>query len=307
MSRVYLENFIVGASSNPTRKQLEVRNMNESTILKISDVLASKICKYAAKKYESLDFGSIEKSKGDLSKVTELETVIKILDVVQLQNKNESVLADIMLIKNTIDNIRHYKKEFMEGFDEGIGLLKMIYSCAVKGIIEYTTWICISAFDINSINNEISAQTNARKQNEYFRAIRKSLEDTNSSIERGDLDKIVKELQKNKVPQQEEVVMSSLIIGISVAIGFILAIRLAIVAFYSLKMKLKDFLEIQIALLDANINSGNIDDKVKAKQKKILENLVKLKSKLEHETNKVNPEKETKKEDQDIETKDIDF
>lgn len=307
MSRVYLENFIVGASSNPTRKQLEVRSMNESVILKISDTLASKIYKYAAKKYESLDFGSIEKSKGDIDKVTELETVRNILDVIVSQNKNESVLADVALIRDTLTNISYYKREFMEGFNEGTGLLKMIYSCTLKSVIEYTTWICISAFDINSINSEVTASTNARKQNEYFKAIRKSLEDTNTSINRGDLDKIIKELHKDKIPQQDEMVVSSLIIGISVAIGFILAIRLAIIAFYNLKMKLRDFLEIQIALLDANINSGNLDDKVKAKQKKILENLTKLKLKLEHETNKVNPEKETKKEDQDIETKDIDF
>ena len=69
--RVIIEDFLIECNY-PSAK---VFQLEESVLLSISDKVATKLYQLAAKKYEDIDFGGLENSKGNIDNWKEYETL----------------------------------------------------------------------------------------------------------------------------------------------------------------------------------------------------------------------------------------
>lgn len=288
--RVIIEDFLIECNY-PSAK---VFQLEESVLLSISDKVATKLYQLAAKKYEDIDFGGLENSKGNIDNWKEYETLKNTLDL--LNTKANGSNKDINLAREALENVYIYRIPFEGAYKENIGSIKMIYTLMVRAIVEYSTYLVTSTMNIE--NGKLEYTPNKGRKNRYIESIETSIRRFNDMCKEGELDKMYSSLSKNK----SNIIMATIgFVGVALAMVFI--IRLLIAAFWSIRASISKFLEVQILLIEAHENeiSGEDAEKIKAKQKAVKEKLQKLKNAIDGETNKVNPDDTINKENKETE------
>lgn len=126
--------------------------LNEDVQIGVTNKILSEILKMTIGKYNKINFYDIEKSKGDITKISFYnnlkECVKSLLDI----NNSTNAIPDIATIAKAIDNVialtPNFKKCFMKDNKTGI----MIYNCIIYSIMEATSYLIASA--IQMTNND---------------------------------------------------------------------------------------------------------------------------------------------------------
>ena len=110
------------------------------TILEADDsqvvaALAKALYDKVAAKVDKIDFGTIPKSRGDITKVDGYDNTVECLNIMRrlvLEYKENTKIVDTVI--TAIDNIRNSKTMFIKGFSLNVELATMLYILLVLSI-----------------------------------------------------------------------------------------------------------------------------------------------------------------------------
>lgn len=289
-----------------TRKILV--NIDEADQNMVLNTLTSKLYDNIVNKVDSIDYGNIPETKGD---ITKLENYEKLADCIILM---EELLVEfkqdqtpVKIIHEALNNIIERKDIFTRAFAHNIELPIVLYSTISLSIVSSISFLisnCVEFIkspaqdDFDLIIDKMALVKS--KQNLLF----KNLERFNKSCTKGEMDRCLEYVIKGNIQNLTGMEMGMVVGGIAI-VGLILNIipilRELIFFFYYSRTRVSDYFDIQADLLQMNAyniqNNQSINKKereaISKKQLKIVDIYRKLSKKLSVEV-KQNEVKTTK-------------
>ena len=280
-----------------TIKASDIAFLSEDAKIKVADATLTEMFKFVTDKYNALDFSEIERSAGDIRKFKYRELIMSnavILDDIYKESsdpgaeKYREVIRSVSKVNGWLGGNAGVISELYRG---GNGVVQMIYTSTVAAMI-----YGVSALITNTIRF-VTTETDSDMEvvfEEIPGSIRqvhiRNLLNLSNDIE--SFNKVIQAFSKNDktIKMNEAVTTSSVAIAI-MAIGgviylipkIITLIREIIYSVYYSRVKMQNMLELQISLIRTNIESleaGRGNKKVIVRQKRIADQLEKLKTKL---------------------------
>lgn len=273
--------------------------VNEADQANIMTALSSKLYQHIVDKVDDIDFGTIPRSRGDITKIENYEQLTDCINIISEIMVNYHQPTDsIETVQIALQNMKDRRDLFMKAFRMNTELPIIVYNTMTLAIVASVSYLissCIefiklpdgSGFDI-ALNKIAVAKS---KDATLF----KNLVKLNKSCEKGDLDKCLNYIINQSAAKHYGEASVAVIAGVAIAaiiagiIAIVVAVRTLVYYFYYSRTKLSDYFAIQASLL--KINASNIesnltrDDRAKrevvAKQRKWYEFFKKLSSKLQ--------------------------
>ena len=272
--------------------------LNEANQIQITDDALTGMMKFITDKYNSIDFGEIEKSAGDITRFKYTKMLEDNLETLDSVYKNASVTdpgakkyVEVILHCRTVLNfLQNNRMMFSALFKGGNGMIQLLYTSLVAGII-YCTGILVSN-TIRFVTTEKDTDCEVLFD-EIPGTIRhchiKNMAYAYNSL--SNFEKYLNECYKVQIQKRginESIgtvafVIGGVVIGISLIPNIINLIREIIYSIYCSRTKISEMLAVQQELLKTNIESleaGRGNKKVIARQKKIAEKLEKWKNRF---------------------------
>lgn len=311
---------------------------NEAQKMTVIEKIVGKIYNHIKNNCTGIDFGTIPRSKGIITKVENFQNVIDCLNSVRdlaLQYNENPRLVDNLL--TTVDNIQQREKIFTKAFALNIDLPIMIYNMSVMSVIAGTSLLISTSVEFvknghDSFEMSFDRASYKKSQNHV---LYQYSEQFNRECAKGHLDKMLVNCIKNNVTTtntnsiyHEDAYADAKDFGnsiggvtgiakgvINVISGFFGAIgslfgmvRLTIYYFLRMKMKLSDWCAEQAEFLQINANNIKYregDERTKQviyqKQMRMVEKFKKWSNMLALKDTKA--QKESKDDDRDYSTK----
>lgn len=217
-------------------------------------------------KFKDIDFGTITKSRGDITKIPEYMNCKDAIDnMEQIINKAQGSKEPIEILKKACENMESRVSLFSKAFGIGIEMPMIMYNTMVLSIIT-TTGMFIAA-TIEYIKNPNSKSykieldkvgLNKTKDHILF----KNLERFNKSCLKGDFDKSINFLINRYSNEKGLIGVSSIALGslgvsalVILMTSIIPIIRELIFFYYAARTNIADYLEAQSKLLEMNAYS----------------------------------------------------
>ena len=155
--------------------------------------LTNKLYDKIMEKYEKIDFSTVSKSRGDITKIEKFDSLKECVEIIyQLVNEYKQDTYAVDVINTTIANLKDRTNMFRKAFNMNCGIGIMSYNTMALGVVECTNFLISACIEyIKSPNNDsfkIALDTvayNNTKQNLLF----ESLEAFNVSCRSGEFDK----------------------------------------------------------------------------------------------------------------------
>lgn len=267
-----------------TRKVLV--NIDEADQNMVLNALTSRLYDNIVNKVDSIDYGTIPQTKGD---ITKLENYEKLADCIVLM---EELLVEfkqdptpVKIVHEALNNIIERKALFERAFAHNVELPIVLYSTISLSIVSSISFLisnCVEFIktpaqdDFSLIIDKMSL--NKSKQNLLF----KNLERFNKSCSRGEVDKCLEYVIKGNIQNLTGMEMGMVAGGIALTgliLNIIPIIRELIFFFYYSRTRVSDYFDIQADLLQMNAyniqNNQSMDKKereaISKKQLKIVE------------------------------------
>lgn len=270
--------------------------LDEANQVQITDEALTGMMKFITDKYNSIDFGEIEKTAGDYNRFkyakmleTNLRTLRTIYEVAAETDKGaEKYLEVITNCFSVIDLLLYKRSAFTTLYKSGNGIVQLLYTSLVSGLI-YCVGILVSNTirfvttekdtDCEVLFDEIPGTIrNCHIKNIQFAA--KSRDDFVKY-----LDSCMNRLESRTV--NESITLGATLVGIGIGLYLlpkvIVLIREIIYSIYCTRTKISDMLAVQQDLIKTNIESleaGRGDKKVIARQRRWAEWLEKWKNRF---------------------------
>ena len=106
-----------------------ITSLNEDDKSTVITALASSLYDKIVEKVDDINFGSIPKSKGDITKVDKYQDTVECLDIIKklvLEYKENPECVDTVI--NAINNIKTRKALFMKAFSLKVELPMILYN-----------------------------------------------------------------------------------------------------------------------------------------------------------------------------------
>lgn len=271
--------------------------LDEASQVQVTDEALTGMMKFITDKYNSLDFGEIEKTAGDYAKFKyrnmlheNLMTLHMIYQKASASDKGaQKYLEVINSCYRVEDLLLNYRDQFITLFRAGNGVVQMLYTSLVAGMI-YCIGILVSNTirfvtterdtDCEVLFDEIPGTIrNCHIKNILYAG--KSIDDFHKYLN------ACENKLRNKEPVSEGVTIGAVLLGVGAVVALIpriiVLIREIIYSIYCTRTKISDMLAIQQELLKTNIESleaGRGDVKVIARQRKWAERLEKWKNRF---------------------------
>lgn len=272
--------------------------LNEANQVQITDDALTGMMKFITDKYNSIDFGEIEKSAGDITRFKytkmlgdNLETLDSVYKNASMTDPGAKKYMEVILHCRTVLNfLESNRMMFSALFKAGNGMIQLLYTSLVAGII-YCTGILVSN-TIRFVTTEKDTDCEVLFD-EIPGTIRhchiKNMAYAYNSL--SNFEKYLNECYKVQIKKQginESIgtvafVIGGVVVGISLIPNIINLIREIIYSIYCSRTKISEMLTVQQELLKTNIESleaGRGNKKVIARQKKIAEKLEKWKNRF---------------------------
>ena len=192
-------------SNSATRKYLVSLDENEKTAVATS--LAAALYDKIVKNVDKIDFGTIPKSMGDITRVDGFNNTVECLDIIKklvIEYKQSTESVDTVI--NAIENIKGRKPAFMKGFSQKVDLIMNVYNLMVLSIehsVSFLISVCIEYIK-NTENGTIEmALDKVSYNNAHDNLVFEQLAIFNRSCGSGELDACFTELFKAK-PVKED-------------------------------------------------------------------------------------------------------
>lgn len=127
-------------SDRPTRQYLI--SLDEDGNEKVLAALTAKLYKNIVEKVGEIDFGTIPRSRGDITKVEKFNMTEESLDIIRklvLEYKENTKQVDTII--TSIENVKDNKSLFMKGYALNVELPMLLYNTLVLAIVRSTSLI----------------------------------------------------------------------------------------------------------------------------------------------------------------------
>jgi hypothetical protein len=292
---------------------LVVQENNERT--QVLSSLTSKLYDKIVDKVDDIDFGTIPKSKGDITKIQNYDQLLESLDIMRnivKQYGQDSEPVDTVF--NAINNLKERKDIFTKSFIVEAGLGIIIYNTISLAIVSAVSFLIATTIEFikNPADDSFSISFDKVAYNKTSsNLLFSNLRTFNKACIKGEIDKAIAETLSMNKKGLNETAIGTILIGAAVTTFIIglAALTLPMLQelvyfFYHSKQSVSDYFSIQADLIQMNANNlvyKDIEPAKKAeiikKQTKIAENFRKISNSFDISYKKI--EKETKKAIQD--------
>jgi hypothetical protein len=151
---------------------------------------------------DKIDFGSIPRSRGDITKIDGYDNTMECLNIMRkliLEYKEDPHVVDVVL--TAVQNIKERKALFMKAFTLGIELPIVLYNLIVLSIeqsVSFLISVCIQYVKDPETKSIDVALDKAAYYNVKDNVIYEQLEKFNESCANGDVDKVFEAVMKSK-------------------------------------------------------------------------------------------------------------
>lgn len=240
-----------------------VTSLNEaeqqSAITSLCDRLYHKLID---EKFENIDFGDIEKSKGDITSYSGYQSTLDSLDIISgLIKEFKGSQDSVNIVYKAIQNIEENKNLFMKGYMHNIEFPMVFYNTMVLSVVSATSLLISTCVEMikspNSNNFELELdKISLSKSKDHV--LLKNLDGFNKSCDKGDIQKsftyIISMYSKEKGLVGSTAALGILSGAALIAIlrNIIPIMRECIFFFFYTRTKISDYFEVQAELLQAN-------------------------------------------------------
>ena len=259
--------------------------VSESDKNQVLSSLTNKLYQDIVDKVDDIDFGTIPRSAGDITKIENYDKLIQCLETLDniMKENKQDTKNNIQVIREAIYNVQSRKELFQKSFQLNLELPMVLYSTIVLSIVSSVSFMISSCIEfIKSPNQDTfdveidKVALNRTKDNVLFSNLAKF----NDACKKGQIDSTINYIIKNRIKNFTGYEIGIIIGGISL-IGIILNIipimRELIFFFYYSRVRISDYFEIQAELLQ--MNAYNIDSNTaidKEEKKKIVKKQMKI-------------------------------
>lgn len=259
---------------NTVKGRRILMNLDEISKMDVSDKVVSALYKSILDKAISIDFGEIEDSKGDITKLRHYKTLEKCIETLESIVVNNQTLADeLNVVKESIKLVTAYKKEFCLSFIQNKSMGINLYDAIVMSILFCTNSCMMDCYILITAPPDMDIKDFEKsRSNDENNIPLKSLRTINESAKKGEL----REFFNSFIKKDNFIgALPAIGVGTGVAVGAI-ALGAAIVLipvmreliyfFYNLRMSVSEFFEAQAEFLEMNIaelKAGDRKDKNK--------------------------------------------
>ena len=210
IDQILRENFDV--TDKTTRKHLI--SLEEEDKSAVATALAAALYDKIVKKVDDIDFGTIPKSMGDITKVDGFENTVECLDIIKklvIEYKESTETVDSII--NAIENIKARKALFMKGFALKAPIVMTTYNLMVLAIehsVSFLISVCIEYIKNNDTKTMDMALDKAAYNNAHDNLLFQQVVGFNESCGSGEIDSAFSELLKAKpVKEDGEIYIST--------------------------------------------------------------------------------------------------
>lgn len=196
-------------SDSRTRKKLLY--CTEDSKINSLEYLANKLYGFIKQKVDDIDFGTIPKSKGDITKIENYDNLIECIDTIKkmvVEYKQPTYIIDE--VSTAINNIQSRKRMFEKSFGMNIEFPVMIYNSTVLSCVSSVSLLITSCIayvkDGRSTTFEASFNKAAYVKSKDH-VLYKYIKGFNDICKNGSFDKLVNECNKNNVKVAKESVI----------------------------------------------------------------------------------------------------
>lgn len=210
IDQVLRENFDI--SDKATRKYLI--SLDEDDKSAVATALASALYDKIVKRVDDIDFGTIPKSMGDITKVDGFDNTVECLNIIKnlvIEYKESTEIVDTVI--NAIENVKSRKATFMRGFATKTDLVTTTYNLIVLAIehsVSFLISVCIEYIKNSDTKTIDMALDKTAYNNAHDNLLFEQLISFNSSCGSGELDSCFTELFNSKpVKEDGEIYISA--------------------------------------------------------------------------------------------------
>lgn len=235
----------------------------DATIL----ILANRLYKMITNKIADIDYGTIPKSQGDITRFTHFERMRDSITTIRdIARKSGEGIEEATEIETAFDNLIKHRDLFVKGYKLDIDIIKVFYENMVLAIIvdiTYFTSVCVE-FIKNPKSTVRMEINNLKEYRSKFGFIHEVLIKFNKSCDKGEFEKTFGGLIAGKSRKFISGIGALTLIGsagsILTLIGiaytliklFIPMLRELVYFFFATRVKLQDYFNLQADLIEAN-------------------------------------------------------
>lgn len=225
----------------------------------VLDGLTSKLYQSIMDKVYDIDFGGVEYTKGDITKVENYEQMLECINIIKnicIEYHQSTDIPDVIL--TAISNIRDRKDTFERGFNLEIDLIMVLYNTLVLSIVSSVSLIISTSIEFIKDVGDSSYSVKFDKVS-YVKTSQSllfnNLKSFNRSCSVGEFDNsmeyIIKQVKKEFLGIDTLTVVG--IIGATgLALSIVPALRELVFFFYHTKQSISDYFAIQADLIQMN-------------------------------------------------------
>jgi len=261
--------------------------LSEAAKLNVTDNVLTEMMKFITDKYNSLDFGEIEKSAGDIERFKYTGMILENCDTLYNIYRSspdpgaEKYVEVVNSIRQVISHLKTSRDKYSQLYKAGNGLVQLLYTSLVAACL-YATGTLVSN-TIRFVTTE--KDTDCEVLYEEIPGTIKHVHIKNILSAAKDIptfQNVLNQLaSQSRKSMHESVGTAAAIAGITAGIiilvpRIILLIREIIYSIYYSRVRIADMLGVQVELIRTNIESleaGRGNKKVIARQKKIAQKL----------------------------------
>lgn len=186
-------------SDTPTRKCIVALEDAEQS--QLIGALSSALYDKIVEKVDKIDFGTIPRSRGDITKVDGFENTVECLrimrEMVVEYHENLEIVDSIL---SAIENIKERKATFMKAYALNIELPMVLYNLMVMSIeqsVSFLISVCIQYIKDPASNSMGAALDKVAYNNSRDNLLYEQITKFNESCNSGELDKFLVDVMKN--------------------------------------------------------------------------------------------------------------
>lgn len=272
--------------------------LDEATKIQVTDAALTGMFKFITDKYNSIDFGEIEKSAGDYMKFKYKSLILDNEEILRniYETSSDAGAAKYIEVLDAIRDISQYlilgQEKLSYLYKKGNGLVQVLYTSMVAGMLYALTALVTNTIRFVTSETDTSMEVlfdeipgsigqihirNILAVNNDLGTIREVIDKLYASARSG----------PNGINETvgEALAIATLVIGgiIYLIPKIMVLIREIIYSIYYARVRIADAIDVQVQLLRTNIESleaGRGNKKVIARQKNVVNKLEALKTKI---------------------------
>lgn len=250
-----------------TLNLISIMNEDQQNSLLVS--LTNKLYNLIVEKIDSIDYGEIPATRGDITKLHKYNDLLKCLDVLKnIFDQYHESTKPILEIEEAINNVIDLKDVFISGFATKTEFAMSVYKNITLGIISSTSYMI--AVCVEYIKNPkaeglqvVLKKTGIAKVKESL--MYESLVDFNESCKKGEIEgalrPLIQKRMKGFVATAAMALQAGLVLG-GILLAIIPMIRNLTYFFYAMRTRVSSYFDLQAKLLEMNVeelkNNPNI-------------------------------------------------